>query len=70
MKRDKASQSARARTARLPIEEALRGFLIGSGGMLLMTACVIGLYLVKSAAGIDLFPGNSIFHDYFYHLVQ
>jgi|GEM_PF-4024455 len=33
-------------------------------------ACFIGLYLLKSALGINLFAGPSFMHELFYHLIR
>ena len=39
---------------------------VGAAGL---AALVAGLYLAKSAAGIDLFAGHSVLHDLLYHFV-
>ncbi len=36
----------------------------------LATGLVVGLYLLKSAAGINLMAGPSPLHDLFYHFVR
>ncbi|MFV0298539.1 MAG: hypothetical protein ACK5JT_20755 [Hyphomicrobiaceae bacterium] len=47
----------------------LRALALGVCGTVLLAALVIGGYLIKSAAGINLFPGHSPLHTYFYPLV-
>lgn len=37
---------------------------------LMLTAAIVGLYLLKSALGINVFPGRSPLHELFYHLVR
>ena len=39
---------------------------IGALALPVVSIACIGLYVVKSALGIDLFDGPSIFHDAFY----
>jgi hypothetical protein len=50
-------------------DAALFTVLIAPLGGLGSAALVAGLYLVKSAAGIDLMEGHSVLHDLLYHFV-
>ena len=38
--------------------------------LMLATGFVVTLYLVKSAAGINMFAGHSLLHDLLYHFVR
>ena len=62
--------SVQARAVRRSANDLMRGVILGSGGTALMLALIVGFYLAKSAAGIDIIPGHSPFHDYLYHLVR
>lgn len=46
------------------------GFLTGLLGSALIPSVIAGLYLAKSAAGINLMPGPSPLHDLLFHLVR
>lgn len=37
---------------------------------LMTPPAIVGLYLVKSALGINLLPGPSPLHDLFYHFIR
>ncbi len=37
---------------------------------LMIPPAIVGLYLVKSALGINLLPGPSPLHDLFYHFIR
>jgi len=49
----------------------VRFLLVAIGATAAVAAFVVGLYLAKSAAGINLLPWNSSpLHDLLYHLVR
>ncbi len=62
-------QAGRSEAAQLSMQDLAFGFFVGSTGTALMLALVIGLYIAKSAAGINLMPGPSPLHEYLFHLV-
>jgi hypothetical protein len=52
-----------------------RGYALPSAGRaailaLMIPPAIVGLYLVKSALGINLLPGPSPLHDLFYHFIR
>lgn len=47
-----------------------RALLVSTLSAASIAAVVAGLYLVKSALGINLFPGHSPLHDLLYHFVR
>ena len=48
----------------------LRGLAMSVAALAAAAGCVAGLYLLKSALGIDLLPWNSPLHDLLYHLIR
>lgn len=60
--------TAQVAQAPRPHHPARRG--VRAGLMLMLPPAVVGLYLVKSALGINLLPGPSPLHDLFYHFIK
>jgi hypothetical protein len=52
------------------VVDFVRFLLVAIGATAAVAAFVVGLYLAKSAAGINLLPWNSPLHDFLYHLVR
>jgi hypothetical protein len=52
------------------VVDFVRFLLVAIGATAAVAAFVVGLYLAKSAAGINLLPWNSPLHDLLYHLVR
>jgi hypothetical protein len=48
----------------------VRSVLVAFGATASAAALVVGLYLMKSAAGINLLPWHSPLHDLLYHFVR
>lgn len=48
----------------------MEAFMISAVAVVLCVPVTVGLYLVKSALGINLMTEPSLFHDLFYHLVS
>lgn len=48
----------------------LRGLAMSVAALAAAAGCVAGLYLFKSALGIDLLPWNSPLHDLLYHFIR
>lgn len=58
----------RAESPKLYVHALSISHKIAVGALALSSSSVafVGLYMVKSAVGIDLFPGPSFMHDQFY----
>ena len=57
------SKASRPHFARTPLRSFLRGVVIGASALVFVATAGATGYVVKSAVGINLFPGKSVLHE-------